>query len=53
MKKGDHIYYLDKNLDTCPTVIEAVKDNKVKIKNLTDRTVWVKKSNCVLQSEAT
>jgi hypothetical protein len=52
MKKGDYIYYRDNHGNTCPTIIESVRGNKIKIKNLGGQSVWVKKSNCVLQSEA-
>ena len=51
MKKGDYIYYRDKNGDTCPTIIQSVNNKKVKIENLSGKKVWVNKSNCDLQSE--
>ena len=52
MKTGSYVYYYDKNGNTCPTIVEAVKGNKIKIENLNFKMVWVDKKNCVLQEEA-
>lgn len=48
---NDYVYYRDKDGNTCPTIIQAINGDRVKIENLDGRKVWVKKSNCDLQSE--
>jgi hypothetical protein len=50
MKINDFVYYYDQNGNTCPTVVEAVRGEKVKIENLEFKKVWVKKANCELQT---
>jgi len=53
MMKGSKVYYYSKDGDTVPAEIIKMSKNKrrCKITNLRCKQVWVKVSNCELQSE--